>query len=49
MIEQMEHDENYHDRANYHPLYVLIYSVYYLLLQISLVFGVLFKSFNYRI
>lgn len=48
-IEKLEHDDNNPDRANFHPLYVLVYSIFYLLLQVSLVIGVMFRQFSYRI
>lgn len=41
LIEQLEHDENNNDRANYHPAYVLCNLVYYLILSVIMIFSVL--------
>lgn len=49
MIEKLEYDENNSDKANYHPLYVLVYSLYYLLIELFLVIGVMFEEFKYKL
>lgn len=45
-MEQLEHDENNPDRPNYHPLYVLVYMVYYFLLIFSMTLGALIDGFD---
>ena len=49
MIEKMEHDENNPDRANYHPAYVLVYLIYYLLLSLVMVLSILIDRFKYSL
>ena len=49
VIEKMEHDENNPDRANYHPAYVLVYLVYYLLLSLTMILSVLIDGFTYSL
>jgi len=49
MVEKLEHDENNIDRANYHPLYVLVYLLYYLLLSSVMVLQVLLPGFSYSL
>jgi hypothetical protein len=49
MVQKLEHDENYLDRANYHPLYVLVYLLYYFLLSLVMIFSALVESFTYTL
>jgi hypothetical protein len=43
LIEKLEHDENDPDKSNFHPLYILVYSLYYLLIQLFFVIGMMFE------
>jgi hypothetical protein len=36
MIEKLEYDENNPDKANYKPWYILVYMLFYLSVEISL-------------
>jgi hypothetical protein len=47
ITEKLEHDENYPDRANYHPGYVLFYLLYYFLLSLLMVVSTMIPSFGY--
>ena len=47
LIEKLEHDENYPDRANYHPGYVLFYLIYYFALCFLMVISTMIRSFSY--
>ena len=49
MIEKLEHDENNVDRPNYHPAYVFVYLIYYLMLSLVMVISVLIENFSYSL
>ena len=46
LYERIEHDENNPDRANYKPGYIFVYLFSYLVIEIALMFDVLFHSFK---
>jgi hypothetical protein len=37
LIEKLEHDENSPDRPNFHPFYILVYMMFYLIFQLAMV------------
>ena len=41
LIQKLEHDKNDPYRANYKPGYILVYLVYYLLLELIVIFDIL--------
>ena len=47
MIEKLEHDENNPDRENYKPGYILVYMLFYLIVQIVLMLNVLVKEISH--
>jgi hypothetical protein len=47
ITEKLEHDENYPDRANYHPGYVLFYLIYYFMFSLLMVVSTMIPSFGY--
>jgi hypothetical protein len=46
MIERLEHDENNPDRENYKPGYVLVYLIFYFLIEMVLMMNVLIEEIS---